>query len=473
MTLPIPRYHLVLVAVSGAAAICGFLAATRPGMAVALVAGAALLALAFLMPVANLTLLLFVTAIVPYGVMNAYGFGGGAGSAGLILSDVLLLTSLAVAAIAILRTPLEPRQLAVLSLTLLVLAIVGLQALRAVNEGAPVSATGFELRGLLGWGTLLVAMPIVADPRARDRLFKGMAVVGLCLGLWGLAQYFGNITLLAGGDAGVRQNLEFTDAISIQGGLFGFPVAVLIALAVLASVRPLERRTRLVLLAIVGLNALALFLTYERTFWFGTVIGVGLLAMKAEALGRIRVAALAVGALALSVLVLASAAPGALTAAQQRILSIGEHGTGNSLRSRVEESRAVIRKIEAEPFKGWALADEIRWGMPWVQVPAGNTPFAHNGYLWLAWKLGIPATALLVLLAAWGVAARQRPRLPPVALRVRQGAQAALLAMLIINVLFPAFRQISATSLFGVLLALCFMRDAAHDAHAPAARASG
>lgn len=467
MTLALPRHHLILVAAIGAAASCGFVAAASPMLALGLVAAAALLLLALLMPVANLTLLLLVTAIVPYSVMNSYGFGAGAGSAGLILSDVLLLTALTGSALALLRTPLDPRRLAVLSVSVIVLAILAAQALRAVLGGAPVSSAGFELRGLLGWSTLLVAVPIVADARARDRLFKGMALVGVCLGLWGIAQYFGNITLLEGGDAGVRANLEFTDAISIQGGLFGFPVAVLIASAALASVRALPRRTRALLLTIVGLNALSLFLTYERTFWFATVIGLGLLAAKAGALGRIRVLALSVGALALSVMILASAAPGALTAAQQRVLSIGEHGTGNSLRSRVEESRAVTRKIEAEPLLGWALADEIRWGMPWVQVPAGNTPFAHNGYLWLAWKLGIPAAALLVLLVAWAVVARQRSALPPLAAQVRHGAQAGLLAMLIINVMFPAFRQISATSMFGVLLALSFMPRGASPAARP------
>jgi hypothetical protein len=124
----------------------------------------------------------------------------------------------------------------------------------------------------------------------------------------------------------------------------------------------------------------------------------------------------------------------------------------------------VTRKIDARPITGFGLADEIRWGMPWVQVPAGNTPFSHNGYLWLAWKLGIPAAVLLVLLVMWGVAARVRTALPPLDSYVRHGAQAALLAMLIINVLFPAFRQISATSMFGVLLALCFMPGAAADA---------
>ena len=111
--------------------------------------------------------------------------------------------------------------------------------------------------------------------------------------------------------------------------------------------------------------------------------------------------------------------------------------------------------------------------MPWVDVPAGNTPFSHNGYLWLTWKLGLPGAILLALVVAWAVAARAPAGLSPLALHVRHGAQAALLAMLIINVLFPAFRQISATSMFGVLIALCFAPGAsaaAADRAAPADR---
>ena len=352
MTLALPRHHLIVGVATGVGALCGFLAATRPIMAAALTAAVALFALAFFMPVANLTLLLLVTAVVPYSTMNSFGLSAGGSSAGLILSDVVLLTALAHAALMMLRAPLSPRQLGITCGIVIVLAIAFVQALRAVQSGASLSTAGFELRGLLGWSTALIAIPMLGNPRTRDRLLKGMVVVGLALGLWGMAQYFGHIGLLEGGDAGVRANLEFTDAISIQGGLFGFPLVVLIVLAVLGSVRPLPTRLRALLITILALNALSLFLTYERTFWLGTMIGVALLALKARAAGRIRIAALGVGALAVTVVVLASAAPGALTSAQQRVLSIGEHGTGNSLRSRIEESRAVIEKIAAQPITG-------------------------------------------------------------------------------------------------------------------------
>ena len=184
MTLVVPRHHLIAGAATGAGALCGFLAATRPVMAVALTAAIGLFALAFFMPVANLTLLMLVTAVVPYSTMNSFGLSAGGSSAGLILSDVLLLTALAHATLMMLRAPLSPRRLGMACGVVIVLAIAAVQALRAVQSGASVSTAGFELRCLLGWSTALIAIPMLGNPRTRERLFKGMIVIGLCLGLW-------------------------------------------------------------------------------------------------------------------------------------------------------------------------------------------------------------------------------------------------------------------------------------------------
>ena len=458
MTTTLNRDALFVGLLSGAAVLLGVLVAIRPAMALGLMGLVGIVALAFAAPVAHLTLLLLVTAIVPYDVQNAYGLTVGGGSAGLLLSDVLLLTGLARATLVLVRLPLDRRRALLGAITIAVFLIAAVQALRGYAGGAALSSVGFELRTLLGFGTLLVAMPVVADPDARERLMKGLLVVGLALGAWGMAQYFGNIGLLAGGDAGVRDNVEFiSEARSIQGGLFGFPVAVLLAAAVLATQRGLSKPVRLLLAAVLALNAVSLLLTYERTFWLATVVGFGLILLRAGSLGRLRAIVMVVAALLVALPVLAAVAPSALSAAEARILSVSRYGGGDSLRSRVVESRAVVRRIEEAPFAGSGLADEVRWGMPWLQVPAGNTPFSHNAYLWLVWKLGIPATVLIVGLVAWGVVCRAPRRTTPLVAHLRYGAQASLLMLLIVAFMFPSFSQLAVTPMLGVLLALCFL----------------
>ena len=64
--------------------------AVKPFAALGLLAFAGIVTVAFVWPVAHLTAILAVTSIVPWAIQNQYGFGGGAG---LVLSDVLILTS--------------------------------------------------------------------------------------------------------------------------------------------------------------------------------------------------------------------------------------------------------------------------------------------------------------------------------------------------------------------------------------------
>ena len=85
----------------------------------------------------------------------------------------------------------------------------------------------------------------------------------------------------------------------------------------------------------------------------------------------------------------------------------------------------------------------------------------RDGYLWLAWKLGLPAAALLVLLLVVAVLWR-RPRGPSVLEAIRGGAQAALVLLLLASLTFPAFEALGITAVMGVLAALAFApREAA------------
>ena len=456
MTAAAPRVsdRLLIPVALGAAAVLGALVAMEPLAPIALLGLAGMVALAFLRPVAHLTLVLAVTTIVPYGIQNQYGFGGGAG---LILSDVLILLALLRSFLILGRHPFDTRRLLTFGAVGALVVLAALQAVRGWSFGADLGQVGYEFRVLLGWSTVAIAWPLLADDAARERLFRGMLGVGIAIGVYGLLQYFEVITFYAQGQAGLREGVRFTSSGKgqIQGGLFAFPVCVLIGFAVLTSGTVRSAAGRIALLALVGLNAIGLLLTYERTFWLATMLALGFIAVRSGFAQRLRAVVLVIGLVVVLAPVISTAAPGALAAASERFLSLNQYGNDNSVRYRLQEGRRVLDKIEAHPVVGSGLGDEVFYGLPWLRVPPSSEDFVHNGYLWLGWKLGVPAALLLLAVISWAIAARPPPAIEPLHRAVRLGAQAALLVMVVVSITFPAFCALNITAVGGVLLALC------------------
>jgi O-antigen ligase len=446
--------RLIVPASFGVAVVFGAMVAVKPALALGLIGIGLIAALAFLWPVANLTLILALTVIVPYGIQNRYGLSGGSG---LVLSDVLILFGVLRALMVLARRPLEPRRTLAMGAVGGMLVIAALQAVRGWDYGADLGQVGYELRVLLGWSTIAIAMPLLEDRAQRMRLLKGMLGVGIAVGIYGLMQYFEVLTFFAEGQAGLREGVRFTSEGKgqIQGGLFAFPIGVLIGFGVLTSGTVRSRAAQIALLALVGLNAIGLLLTYERTFWLATLLGLGFIAVRAGFAQRMRVALLVFGLVIVLAPVMSTIAPGALSAASERLLSLNQYGNDDSVRYRLQEGRHVIDKIQRHPLVGWGLADEVYYGLPWLQTPPTAEAFAHNGYLWLTWKLGLIGAALLFAVVAWAIASRPPPRGDPLFLAVRLGAQAALLVMALISITFPAFAAMNITAVGGVLLAIC------------------
>jgi O-antigen/teichoic acid export membrane protein len=445
---------IALLAMAAAAGVGG-VAGLAPAMAVALVGGALLVALPFAAPVAGLVLLVLVTAIVPYDVQSAVAFGAGAGSPGLLPSDVLLVAGLVRAGLVLLDMPLERRSRWALAGVAAFLALAVAQALHGVRSGHDAGTAGNELRVLLGFGAALIAVPLLAEHHTRTRLFKGMLGVGLAVGLWGIVQWTVDIPFTAAQDAGVREGVRFTTEGrgQIQGALFAFPVVVVMGVAALLSHEVRGARVRALLVGAAALSAVDLLLTYERTFWVATLGALVFLALRATPRQRLRGLTLGPAVLALVVAGMALVSPREVAAARERLLSLGHYGRDLSVRYRVTESRSVVAAIEARPLTGAGLGATIVWGRAYEGVRPTTESFAHNGYLWLTWKLGAPTAALLLLLLGAAVLSRGPPSTTTVgALRI--GAQATLLLLLVASLTFPAFNALGITVGMGLLLAL-------------------
>jgi O-antigen ligase len=252
--------------------------------------------------------------------------------------------------------------------------------------------------------------------------------------------------------AGVR--LTTSGRGQLQGGLFAFPAALLISMAALMSHQIRSLRARLLLAAVAVLNVICLVLTYERTFWIATTIGAAYVVVKFGASERLRAFVWGTVAVVISFGLLATFAPSDLSAARERLLSLSQYGTDASVKYRTAESSNVLRQIKAHPVIGSGLGASIFWGQPWDLEPPARETFAHNGYLWLAWKLGIPAAAILYLLLAMSLGLFIRSRRGALFEAVQKGARASLLILAIGSVTLPAYNQLSITAALGVLMAI-------------------
>lgn len=459
-TLRAPIVTREAAVLAGVVVLLGLALVVKPILVVVVLGLALFAAVASIPGWLLVSLLVAVTAIVPYGLQNQYGIGAGAGSPGLILSDVLLVAAVLMTAPWLLGTRHPPRARAVFVLVLFFLALCGTQFVRGFFSGRSPSDVGAEFRTMLGFAALLPAYRVLASDR-RHALIQGLAVAGILLGTWGLAQWTLNIEFAGARDVGVREGVRFTTAGrgQLQGGLFAFPVAILLALAALVSGRLQTTRAMVVALVIVLLNALSLLLTFERTFWVATLLGGALIVMKAGRAQRARAGLWGVAVLMVFFAVLATLLPGELTAARERLLSLSQYGNDRSIHYRLAESRHVTDEIRQSPLIGSGFGASIFWGRPWERVPPSSFTYSHNGYLWLAWKIGIPAA--LLLLAAIALCLRGgRARGPdPLFSAVRDGAQASLVALLLISVTFPSFSQLMITPTIGLLLAICVTRQ--------------
>jgi hypothetical protein len=88
------RLSFLALLAGAVAAAAGAAAAAQPKLVLGAAVSVAVLVLAFRAPVANLALLIFLTATVPFGILNRFSVGGGVDSPGLLFSDLFLLAGL-------------------------------------------------------------------------------------------------------------------------------------------------------------------------------------------------------------------------------------------------------------------------------------------------------------------------------------------------------------------------------------------
>jgi hypothetical protein len=407
--------------------------------------------LAFAAPVGALGVLVAITVLVPFELQDALSVFGGREQPGLLVVDALMLLGLTRIVWLFVRGRL--RADLPLLLGIVAAACCAAALLWGVANGGDVSVAGNEARRvMLGVVAFVLAWPLMENRSARRRLLQMLIGIGLLLGLWGLAQWVFSVGYSTAGDVGVRES-ELVSR-QLQGGMYAYPVAVVMAWAALIAGQLRSTALKCVLAIILCLNSICLLLTFERTLWAAT----GVACVYVVVTSGTRTVGTAVKWAGAGVVVLVAAAAvasaGASTAVE-RMSSVGRLKTDNSLKWRVVESQIVAQKISGEPVTGSGFGSTITWGVR-DTFATMTTPFIHDGYIWLAWKIGVPAALLIVLFlsrAVW----RRLPTDDGAEWRMaRIGSKASLLALLLISITFPAFNDLGITAVMGVLAALCY-----------------
>ena len=420
----------------------------------AAIAAIMLIPLAFGTPVATVSVLLAVTVLVPFDVQDSFAVVGGRDQPGLLVVDVLMGLGLIRVGwlLARARLVLDRRLLAGAA----VAVVFAVALLWGLMLGAQVSGAGHEARRMvLGAGTFLLALPLMHDRSACRRLLGALSGIGLALGLWGLAQWVLSVGYTTSGDVGVRPGVDLTSAGhgQLQGGMYAFGIAVILAWSVLLSGHVQRASVRCLVAAILVLNAVCLVLTFERTLWVATAVGCAVVAVTSGAPTR-RLAAKWAGAGLAALVVVAAVSPGVARTALERLTSVSQVATDTSFTSRVVESRAVADAIVLRPLTGSGFGATITWGQRDVFATV-TTSFSHNGYLWLAWKLGIPAAVFVVGLIIAALLRRPPSDGDPDWQALQRGSQAGVLSLLLVAMTFPVFNVLGITAATGLLLAVC------------------
>ena len=413
----------------------------------------ALVPLAFAAPVASLAVVLFITVLVPFDVQNDLAVVGGRDVPGLLVVDVLLLLGLCRVAVLLAAGRLRAPRIVVLAGGLGLVVAAGL--VEGLANGAGASDAGHEARRVMfGVGAFILAWPLLDNDAARRRLYGVLLAAGLALGAWGLGQWLFGLDYVSAGDVGVRPGVDETSGGrgQLQGAMYAYPVAVALAFAALVSGGVRSLQARWLLGAIVVLNAVCLLLTYERTLWAAAAVGCLMAAVKS---GReARRAAATWGTIGVVAVLVALLTLGELGTATERLVSVAQYRTDRALEHREVESKHVVQAIAERPLTGSGFGVPITWGKEGV-FATQTTSFAHNGYLWLGWKIGVPAAVLFVLALGAAVLRRGPPPHDRRLTMLQTGSQAALAGLLLINVTFPAFNALGITAVMGLLAAIC------------------
>jgi len=158
-----------------------------------------------------------------------------------------------------------------------------------------------------------------------------------------------------------------------------------------------KRWSELFILIFIGIVAIALILTFSRTFWLIVILMVALLFIYLPNKKKISMFKVGIVLITLALLsfflLLGNKTALISTLLEKRLSSTSSGVKDESLRSRYVEWDYVIGEIQKYPLAGKGMGNKVQF----YNILYGKTYHTlniHNGYLFLCYKLGIPMALL-------------------------------------------------------------------------------
>ena len=298
----------------------------------------------------------------------------------------------------------------------------------------------------------------VLNTKERVRRFiLGLLLIGVLFSLGQIVQSFLHVRIF--GDSGrlvIAQTLDvksYDATISNTGGLN----IIMLVLFTSAGWYVLKEIKTFKFLSLSALCAVGILLTFGRTTWGVTLLGLAvvmyLLGLRKS--GRMLVWSLVGSSLAFALLI--AVKPAMLDALVVRATSIEkEIEYGSSAAWRYYEAEQVLPQVAANPVLGLGLGAAYRRPARSDALPE-QVRYIHNGYLYMASKLGVPALALfiwcvgMILLWSWR-GARTEP--DPRSRGVHAAICAGVLGVLLASITEPHLMRDSSLAFLGVLAGL-------------------
>ncbi|MDP2006728.1 MAG: O-antigen ligase family protein [Rubrivivax sp.] len=242
------------------------------------------------------------------------------------------------------------------------------------------------------------------------KLARVMAFMAIAVSVIALLQYSFDIQIAREGRVGGLETLGVVEndltRVQMQGYSF---VMVGLAWALVMATR--GGRRLFLALPLILLFAAALYVNFGRALWAWSLLAVLLCGVV---LGLRRAALLGSALVVLGALGLASLAmlrPAVIDSAVNRIASVADEGAIRTSGGwRRLENEASAARIRQSPLVGIGLGGEYRPWLSEIRSFSEHTRYVHNGYVFIAVKLGIPALVVLLwlTLAPWWRAFRRR-----------------------------------------------------------------
>jgi O-antigen ligase len=338
-------------------------------------------------------------------------------------------------------------------------AFVGIGCVSVVMTLAWGGSLFVWLREFMTVAQLLLYFPVRDAMKSRKDaawiLVAAVSVIGF-VALYSLANY-------RSASLAVKYVWELISSRKSFGDHLFFPVTVVMMSLVIHA---RTARAQLLLSLVLLVFGLALAQTFSRGFWIATAFGFFLLFVVSGPRARARIVVVTTTMLAIAATVvltfIGSIGGSVLTAMVSRVTSAGSALTDKSVTNRFAESQALMDLIPQSPFVGHGIGTSFSF-YNIIDEFTMETGYAHNGYLFLLYKVGILGTVALVgfFIAQMATALRisRSGEKDSYVVPVARGVGAVLAAMLLVTVTSNVFIQ--KQSLEMIIIGTAFLGSAA------------